>query len=117
MSEGEFSVWVFLPDETHFPVEEGVDAERAVQVAKRTASLAMQLPGAQQAALRIIITDGGDHTVFQWERGTGVKWPKAAAGNGPRTERGSSSSRTIGSSSQNLPALLGSCSVRDPAAG
>lgn len=68
MSDGEFNVWVFLPDETHFAVEEWVDAERAVTVAKR----ATAVPG---NAARIIITDGGDHTVFEWRRGKGVTWP------------------------------------------
>ena len=25
--------------------------------------------------VRIIITDGGDHTVFEWKYGKGVTWP------------------------------------------
>ena len=24
---------------------------------------------------RVIITDGGDYTVFEWKRGAGITWP------------------------------------------
>jgi hypothetical protein len=73
MSErAEFSVWVFLADGWHFPVERFTDAKTAVRMAKR----ACDAPG---DAARVIITDGGDHTVFEWRRGEGVTFPPREA--------------------------------------
>lgn len=63
----EFSVWVFLPDDWHFPVVRFTDAKRAVEMA----GLASRFDYAE----RVIITDGGDDTVFEWRRGEGVTWP------------------------------------------
>jgi hypothetical protein len=65
MSErAEFSVWVFLPDDWHFPLAQFIDAKRAVEVAA--------LASRRDDAVRVIITDGGDHTCFEWIRGKGV---------------------------------------------
>ncbi len=63
----EFSVWVFLPDGWHFPVVHFADATRAMEMA----GLASRLDYAD----RVIITDGGDYTVFEWRRGEGVTFP------------------------------------------
>jgi hypothetical protein len=69
MIHGEFSVWVFIPDDYHFPIARFVDGGTAVRIAKR----ATVVPG---DAARVIITDGGDDCVFEWKRGEGVTWPK-----------------------------------------
>jgi len=65
----EFSVWEILTDGTHWPVERFVDAKRAVSMAHVLADSARGRP--DQVA-RIIITDGGGHTVFEWKRGERV---------------------------------------------
>lgn len=62
----EFSVWVFLASGRHVPVVRYTDAKRAVAMARGAA---------RSRASRIIITDGGDDTVFEWRRGEGVTWP------------------------------------------
>ena len=74
MSDGEFSVWAFMPDETHFPIERWVDAELAMRSAHHAVGLADRLKG-REIAVRVIVTDGGDHTVFEWKRDEGVTWP------------------------------------------
>jgi len=78
MAEGEFSVWVFLPDDTHFAVGRHLDAEAAVLLAKRGVEHherePQSLTNPWSLAARIIITDRGDHTVFEWQRGKGVTW-------------------------------------------
>jgi hypothetical protein len=68
---GEFSVWVFYPDDTHSPVERFTDAETAVRMAHTVTRVV-------GTAVRVIITDGGDCTVFEWRKGEGVTWPKPA---------------------------------------
>jgi hypothetical protein len=64
----EFSVYVFFPEGHYFPVDRWIDAEMAMRVARR----ACDAPG---PATRVIVTDGGDHTVFEWRRDEGVTWP------------------------------------------
>lgn len=71
MPEGEFSVWVYLPDGYHFPVARYIDAALAVRMAKR----ACDAPG---PAERVIITDGGDECCFEWRRGEGMTFPPRA---------------------------------------
>jgi hypothetical protein len=73
MSEREeFSVWVFWPDESHFALARFIGAEHAVRMAR----LATRgWPARCIDASRIIITDGGDHTCFEWRRGEGVTFP------------------------------------------
>lgn len=82
---GEFAVWIFLADEYHFPIAQGADAKTAVDTAMR----AIHLPAGK--AVRVIITDSGDHTCFEWIKGKGVTFPRkgtandhtqSAAGNG-----------------------------------
>ena len=63
----EFSVWVFLADGSHVPVVRYTDPKRAVAMARGATR--------SSGSSRIIITDGGDHTVFEWRRGEGVTWP------------------------------------------
>ncbi|HKD74835.1 MAG TPA: hypothetical protein VKB76_05045 [Ktedonobacterales bacterium] len=68
-SDEEFSVWVFLPDGYHYALARYVSAKAAVHMAKR-ATLVI--------AARIVITDGGDHCVFEWQRDEEVTWPTNA---------------------------------------
>jgi hypothetical protein len=71
-SEGEFSVWRFFPDDTYDSACRFVDAETAVTTAKRvTDSPAAKLG----VVVRVIITDGGDFTCFEWRAGEGVTFP------------------------------------------
>ena len=64
----EFSVWVFLPEGYHVSLDRWVGIERAMLLAKRATV-------ARGPAERVIVTDGGDHTVFEWKRDEGVTWP------------------------------------------
>jgi hypothetical protein len=66
----EFSVVSFHDDGHHRYIARFVGGQEAVNVAKLATEIA-DLSGAN----RIIITDGGDHTVFQWEQGKGVTYP------------------------------------------
>jgi len=75
MSDGEFSVWVFLDDEWHHPLASYTDAKSAVECAVRAIRKAI---GPATRIERIIITDGGDHTCFEWRRGEGVTFPPEA---------------------------------------
>ena len=61
MSDGEFSVVQFFADGSYQYVHRFVDAQEAVHVAKMiTDNITAQV----SAATRVIITDGGDDTVF-----------------------------------------------------
>ena len=74
----EFSVWVFWVDGIHEPVLRFVRGETAVRAARRVTRgyemLSQRAPDLR-AVEKVIITDGGDDTVFQWEPGKGVVWP------------------------------------------
>jgi hypothetical protein len=65
----QYSVVQFFPDETYEKVLEWVGPEEAVKMA---AQLAGSVGARIGTTRRIIITDGGDHTCFQWEFGKGV---------------------------------------------
>jgi hypothetical protein len=72
---GEFSVCQFFEDETYEYVRRFVDAEEAVKAARHyTDNVAVKMG----LTKRVIITDGGDHCVFEWKRGQGVVWPTPA---------------------------------------
>jgi hypothetical protein len=72
---GEFSVYQFFLDDKYERVLDFVDAETAVKKAK---SLSQSVGAKLGMTVRIIITDGGDHTVFEWKRGEGVTFPTEA---------------------------------------
>ncbi|MEH2525851.1 MULTISPECIES: hypothetical protein [unclassified Bradyrhizobium] len=73
MTRGEFSVVQFFRDDSYEYVRRFVSAEEAVQTAKHyTDNVATKLGFVN----RVIITDGGDHTVFEWKRGKGVTFPE-----------------------------------------
>ena len=68
----EFSVYVFRPDGVYSRELSFVSAERAVAWARWLAEAADRGVG---AVAKILITDGGDHTVFDWRFGEGVVFP------------------------------------------
>jgi len=72
MSAGEFSVVQFFPDDTHETICAFVDARTAVETAKSYTDRPAALIGIIR---RVIITDGGDYTVFEWKFGEGVTYP------------------------------------------
>ena len=68
----EFSVAQFLVDGTYEYIACRVGAEEAVHAAK----LATESLGAQTGLVtRLIITESGDNTVFEWKHGEGVTHP------------------------------------------
>jgi hypothetical protein len=68
----EFSVYVFAPDGSYSRELSFVSAKRAVTWAKwLTEERAARLG----EIAKIIITDGGDFTVFDWRFGEGVVFP------------------------------------------
>jgi hypothetical protein len=70
----EFSVYQFFPDESSERVLSLVDAETAVKMA---AQLYLGVGCRIGTTQRVIITDGGDYTVFEWKHGKGVTYPTA----------------------------------------
>jgi hypothetical protein len=72
MSENEFSVYQFFPGGSYERAASFVTAETAVKTAKRLT----ETVGARLGVVeRVIITDGGDDTVFEWKPGEGVTYP------------------------------------------
>lgn len=73
---GEFSVVTFFPDDSYNVVRRNVGAQEAVEAAKDFS----ERPAAKIGVIkRIIITDGGDFTVFEWINGKGVTFPPRQA--------------------------------------
>jgi hypothetical protein len=70
--DGEFSVCQFFDDDSYEYVRRYVSAEEAVNAAKHyTQSIGAQVGTTR----RVIITDGGDQTNFEWKYGEGVTFP------------------------------------------
>lgn len=68
----EFSVCQFFVDDTYEYVKRLVGAEEAVKTARHyTDNVAVKMG----IVKRVIITDGGDHIVFEWKAGEGVTYP------------------------------------------
>ena len=81
MNAGEYAVVQFFDNGAHEYVRRGVDAEEAVKAAAHyCASVGARLG----FVTTVIITDGDDYRVFQWERGKGVVFPLERAGWEPR---------------------------------
>jgi hypothetical protein len=73
MSEG-FSVCQFFEDDSYEYVRRFVDAKEAVEAAKHyTQSVGARIGTTK----RVIITDGGDATVFEWQFCKGITFPTA----------------------------------------
>lgn len=72
MSTGEFSVCQFFEDDSYEYVRRWCGAQEAVEAAKHyTTSIGAQMGTTR----RVIITDGGDHTNFEWRFGEGIVYP------------------------------------------
>lgn len=67
-----FDVWQFFPDDTYERMRSRLTAKEAVEEAKR---LTETLGGRLGTTRRVIITDDGDNTVFEWRFGEGVTYP------------------------------------------
>lgn len=76
IANDEFSVYVFRPDGTYSRELSFVSAERAVTWAHW---LTEERAARYGEVARIIITDGGDHTVFEWRFAEGVTFPPRPA--------------------------------------
>ena len=72
MSDREFSVYQFFANGGHEAVLRWVDCKTAILQVR---SLAESVAGIAGTTRRIIITDGGDYTVFEWKFGRGVVYP------------------------------------------
>lgn len=73
----EFSVCQFFKDGSYEYVRRFVTAEEAVLAARHyTRSIGAQIGTTE----RVIITDGGDCTNFEWRFGEGVTYPPEARG-------------------------------------
>jgi len=72
LTRDEFSVYIFLPFDWHMPLVKSTSIEDAMKVAKRATEAKI---GPASRAERIIITDGGDYTVFEWTRDRGITFP------------------------------------------
>jgi hypothetical protein len=76
-----FSVCQFFRDGTSEYVRRNVPAKEAVEAAQHyTSSVAASLGMVE----RVIITDSGDQTNFEWQHGKGVTYPPDCAGWQPR---------------------------------
>jgi len=76
MSSGEFSVHQFFPDDTHECVAFMVDAKTAVETAH---SYTIRPTAKLGIIRRVVITDAGDFTCFEWKFGQGVVYPPKEA--------------------------------------
>lgn len=72
MGENEFSVCQFFEDGSYEFVRHFVGAEEAVKAARHYTDNVASRMGITR---RVIITDGGDYTVFEWKHGEGVTYP------------------------------------------
>ena len=70
--KGEFSVYQFFDDELYERVEQFVDPQTAVEAARRLINSVGARVGTTQ---KVIITDGGDYTNFEWRFGVGIVYP------------------------------------------
>jgi hypothetical protein len=70
--EGEFSVVQFFTEENYEYVRKYVSAVEAMRAFKHyTTSVAARMGMVE----RVIITDGGDCTSFEWTKGEGITYP------------------------------------------
>jgi len=68
----EFSVYQFYPNKQYRPIVRFVDSDTAAKIAKNI----IEGPSCECGVVdRVIITDGGDCTIFEWQYGKGIIWP------------------------------------------
>lgn len=75
--ENEFSVYQFFEDDSCEAVSRFVACQTAIDVA---IGLARSVGAKIGTTKRIIITDGGDFTSWEWVRGKGITFPKEFEG-------------------------------------
>lgn len=73
MGSPEFSVCQFLSDGSYEYVRRFVFAKEAIEAAHHYCTSVGAKAGFVE---RVIITDGGDCTVFEWKKGIGIIWPE-----------------------------------------
>lgn len=77
MSESHFSVYQFFQDGSYERVRYHVPVDEAMRAAKHyTESIGARLGSTR----RVIITDAGDFTNFDWRYGEGIVYPTRAEG-------------------------------------
>lgn len=76
-TQGEFSVAQWFPNGDYEYVRRFVGAEEAVYTAKHYCTCVGAKIG---TTVRVMITDGGDHCVFEWNRDDGVTFPEQFRG-------------------------------------
>jgi hypothetical protein len=72
MTDREFSVYQFFANDTYERVRSFVGAQEAVEAAR---ALTTSVGARIGTTRRVIITDGGDCTNFEWKFGEGVTYP------------------------------------------
>ena len=80
-TSGEFSVFQFFSNDDCETVLANVDARTALT---RAGELSRSVGGQIGTTQRIILTDAGDFTVFEWLFGKGVVFPPQPEGEGAR---------------------------------
>lgn len=75
MNDNEFSVCQFFEDGSCEYFKRFVGAEESVKVAH---FLSHNVAAKMGITKRVIVTDGGDHCVFEWKQGDGVTFPTPA---------------------------------------
>jgi hypothetical protein len=71
-TDGEYSVCQFFPDGQYEYTRRWVSVEEAVEAFQHYTTCVAARIGATQ---RVIITDGGDCTNFEWVQGKGIVYP------------------------------------------
>jgi hypothetical protein len=71
-TEGEYSVCQFFTDDQYEYVRRWVSIEEAVEAAHHYTTCVAARVGVTK---RVIITDGGDCTNFEWVQGKGIVYP------------------------------------------
>ena len=72
-----FAVWQFFSDDAPECVGRQLNAKAAV---KKAQAYCRSVGATVGTTVRVIITDDGDHTVFEWRRGRGVVFPPSCKG-------------------------------------
>ena len=73
-----FNVVQFFPDGSHEYIQQGLPVEEALRLVCNW--IAPTRPAHKLGIIeRVIITDMGDITVFEWKKGIGITFPRSAA--------------------------------------
>ena len=75
LRQPEFSVAVFFADDTHSYALRDIDFPAAFDAVMRLVKTLLAPSNRGHGIVRIIITDGGDDTVFEWLPAEGITFP------------------------------------------